>query len=132
MPRLERYCSTCEETKNIRDFYYSPIYNSYQTLCKECDKKRKKEWYTKNKKEIDMKRKEWQRDNYELHLEHQRKYNNSEKGMAARERHREKLKEERRIKREKKEEIEKNKNINIKKVGGNKNKSSKKTSKDNN
>ena len=67
-----------------------------------------------------MKRKEWQRDNYELHLEHQRKYNNSEKGMAARERHREKLKEERRIKREKKEEIEKNKNINIKKVGGNK------------
>jgi len=103
---LTRFCPICEETKDLHDFYFSSAYGLYQNICKECDKDRKRRWYLQHKEAVDKKRKQWQVDNYDLHLEHQRRYNNSEKGIAARRKYQEKLKEERLEKRKLKEKIE--------------------------
>jgi hypothetical protein len=93
--QVEKFCIGHEKNLPIEDFYYIPSVNGYGSYCKECDKKKKREWYKQNKARIDAKRKKWQEDNYALHLEHQTKYNKSEKGLAAKKRHLERLKAKR-------------------------------------
>ena len=88
----DKFCPSCNKTLSIKDFYYFESTGHYGTECKECDKDRKRKWYADNKKYADKRRKEWQNKNYELHLEHQTKYNNSEKGVLARKRYKERLK----------------------------------------
>jgi len=102
---MKKICRECQENKNINEFYFShtSTTDGYQSICKKCDNIKKRMWYLENKKKADSDRKAWQKDNYELHLEHQRKYNNSVKGRATRKRHLEKIKEEREARNSKKE-----------------------------
>ena len=94
---MKKICRECQENKNNNEFYfsYTSTTDGYQSICKKCDNLQKKLWYLENKKKADSDRKAWQEDNYELHLEHQRRYNNSAKGKATRERHRKRIREER-------------------------------------
>ena len=82
-----KICPLCEQYLPIDAFYYSPAGGYYGTYCKECDKDKKRAWYIANKKKIDEKRKQWQKENYEKHLEHQRKYSRSQKGLSTRRRY---------------------------------------------
>jgi len=43
-------------------------------VCMECDKTRQREYYIEHKTRIDRARKAWQAENYELHIEHCKKY----------------------------------------------------------
>ena len=43
-------------------------------MYKECDRKKSAEWYQKNLEHAREKRKIWQEDNYEKHMEHVGKY----------------------------------------------------------
>lgn len=91
----------CQEFKDQNEFYFNYVSDSYSVVCKECDKTRKRIWYLENKKKADKQRKAWQKENYELHLEHQNKYNNSAKGKAVQKRYKDKIKKEREEKKKK-------------------------------
>jgi len=90
---VEKFCLGHDKYLPVDNFYYVPAIRGYGSYCKECEKAKKREWYKKNKEVIDAKRKKWQEDNYELHLKHQNKYNKSEKGKAAKQRHHAQLQE---------------------------------------
>lgn len=78
------YLKKCEKCKEIKiaspdlsesQFTKHPATrDGYQPLCRDCDKKRLKELYAKNIEINRAKRKQWQEDHHDEHLEHVRSY----------------------------------------------------------
>jgi len=80
-----KQCASCLKRKPYDQFSVNNAsWDGLQRLCKECDKARAKKYYQDNLEQCREKRKQWQDENYELHLEHQNKYNSSEKGKKTR------------------------------------------------
>lgn len=73
--QLNKFCKYCGKFKLLNEFTWLPSVKRYHNYCKECDRAYKHNWYVQNKYHADTRRKKWQEENYELHLEHQRKYN---------------------------------------------------------
>ena len=86
MSELKKLCDRCERMLSLDKFYFLPSVNRHHNYCIECDKEYKRQYYITHKKEIDKKRKEWQENNYDLHLSHARKYRKTEKGKMAKKR----------------------------------------------
>jgi len=80
--QLTKFCTACEKFLDLEKFCWLPSVNKYHNYCRECDKKHKREWYLKNKLRVDEERKKWQLDNYEKHLEHMKKYRNTDNAKA--------------------------------------------------
>jgi hypothetical protein len=68
-------CKGCFEIKKFKEFSKSKTNRSgLQRLCRECDKKRLKKYYQDNIEEEREKRRIWQEDHRELHIEHTHAY----------------------------------------------------------
>ena len=79
---LTKFCDRCGKFLELDKFCWLPSVNKYHNYCRECDKAHKRKWYLKNKSKVDEKRKQWQIDNYEKHLEHVKKYQSTDKAKT--------------------------------------------------
>jgi len=89
--RLTKECGWCGKFLNVEEFYWLSSTKRYHNYCKKCNRERMKMWYQDHKIEAVRKRKQWQDENHELHLEHVKKYRESEKGKNTIKRIREEL-----------------------------------------
>ena len=78
--RLDKFCDSCGKFLSTEKFCWLPSVQRYHNYCRECDKAHKREWYINNKSRCDEKRKKWQDENHDRHIEHVKKYCKSEKG----------------------------------------------------
>jgi len=65
-----KFCSYCNSWIDKKDFASHPTtYDRLQRICKECDRKRFREYYQRNKKKVLEKNKEWIENNRLRHNE---------------------------------------------------------------
>ena len=72
---LMKLCSRCGDYKDLDEYNKHPsTYDKLQPICKVCDRDKSREWYQKNKKIAQERRKKWQDENHDLHLKHVNDY----------------------------------------------------------
>lgn len=79
---MKKQCPVCDDILEAtpENFYRRTISkDGLQQKCKLCDREASSDDYSKNVIARRKKRSKWQDDNYELHVEHNRKYQSSDK-----------------------------------------------------
>jgi hypothetical protein len=72
---MEKYCSKCKKTKGVDLFAKNKsTKDGRQSVCKDCDNKRNKEYYQQHKEEILKRHTEWIETNRAKHNENVYRY----------------------------------------------------------
>ena len=58
-----KVCTKCNIEKDVTGFYFRKDYNIFHSICKVCQKKRRKDYYRNNKESICEKSKEYREKN---------------------------------------------------------------------